>query len=131
MSVRLYQSKSQKIRTPMKEPVDLKILERYSPEIITFDTPEEFTEYLTEHLEEMNATTTNKLNIKFKIRGYTITKIKGEICLKKSKNTDETNTDSIHQFTDKLDQIIDKLDTLLRLFTNDSNSSSSAFMIED
>ena len=131
MSVRLYQSKSQKIRTPMKEPVDLKILERYSPEIITFDTPEEFTEYLTEHLEEMNATTTNKLNIKFKIRGYTITKIKGEICLKKSKNTDESNTDSIHQFTDKLDQIINKLDTLLSLFTNDSNSGSSAFMIED
>ncbi len=132
MSVRLYQSKSQKIRTPMKEPIDLKILERYSPEVVTFDTPEEFTEYLTEHKEEMDATTTNKLNIKYKIRNYTITKIKGEICLKKSKNTDE-NADSVRCCicSDKLDQIINKLDTLLNLFTKDFNSGSSAFMIED
>ena len=123
MSVRIYQSKSQKIKTIEKEPVDLKILEKYSPETITFDTPEEFTEYLTEHKEEMDATTTNKLNKKYKIRGYCITKIKGEICLKKSKNTVESD--------DRLDQIINKLDTLLNLFTKDFNSGSSAFMIED
>ncbi len=123
MSVRIYQSKSQKIKTIEKEPVDLKILEKYSPETITFDTPEEFTEYLTEHKEEMDATTTNKLNKKYKIRNYSITKIKGEICLKKSKNTVESEC--------KLDQIIDKLDTLLSLFTKELHSSSSAFMIED
>ena len=137
MSVRIYQSKSQKIRTIEKEPVDLKILEKYSPETITFDTPEEFTEYLTEHKEEMDATTTNKLNKKYKIRNYSITKIKGEICLKKSKNTVESD--------DKLDQIIavsqevkqyltavsDKLDTFLSLFTKELHSGSSAFMIED
>ena len=119
----------------MKEPVDLKILEKYSPEIITFDTPEEFTEYLTEHKEEMDATTTNKLNIKYKIRNYTINKIKGEICLKKSKNTTENEYKSealsLHSAECKLDQIIDKLDTLLSLFTKDFNRGSSAFMIED
>ncbi len=91
------------------------VIEKYSPDVIEFDTKEEFAEYLAEHEEEMNKTTTRKLNTQYKINGYTITKIKNVIGLRKTQATGQMETiidsDTLEQINKKLDLIIQYIQT--------------------
>ena len=57
----------------------LKVLEKFHPEIITFNDKHEFQEYLNKHIVANNALTTQKFNKMFSVKKYHITKIKGEI----------------------------------------------------
>ena len=62
--------------------MDLKIIkpvEKYSKE---FESPEEFNVFYAKNQDE-DSQTTHKLNKQYHIKGYVITKIKGELCLKK------------------------------------------------
>jgi hypothetical protein len=52
-------------------------------EIKEFATPEEFTQYYTEHSDELGKKTTQKLNKLFRVEGYHIGRKKDELCLKK------------------------------------------------
>ena len=61
----------------------LKVFEPTQKNIKHFTTTDEFEKYLIKHKDEFDEWTTQKLNTSFKIDGYRITKIKGEICLKK------------------------------------------------
>ena len=109
--VKIY-NPSNKIKTVQKDPIDIPILEAFQPDIITFDTKEEFIEYLTENKEELDAMTTHRLNKAFEIEGYVITKVKGVIGLKKkSKINPITN--------DVLDAIHEKLDFLMSYFNDE------------
>jgi hypothetical protein len=67
--------------------INLQIKEPFSPEVEEFDSPSSFQKHLTEHVEEMNPLTTYKLNKKYKVEGYRITKIKGVISLQRIRGT--------------------------------------------
>jgi len=113
--VRVYKNKSSKVTKTEEEPPQITVLEKFSPEVIHFDTKEEFTDHLAENAEEMNKMTTRKLNKAFRINGYRITKLKGVISLKskssEEKDIDESVLDEIHK---KLDMIYNWI-TLMNL----------------
>ena len=48
-----------------------------------FQTTDEFNMFYMKHKDELNNQTTNILNKKYRIEGFKITKIKGELCLKR------------------------------------------------
>jgi hypothetical protein len=73
--------------------IELTIKEPFSPAVEEFDGPTAFQKYLTENVEEMNPLTTYKLNKKYKVEGYRITKIKGVIGLQKVRNTVAQSSD--------------------------------------
>lgn len=84
-NVKIYKSSSstsKSIKTQSNNsqtvPISIDIIEPYSPDVISFDSKEEFIEYLTENIDEMNKMTTQKLNKTYKIDGYTITKNRKE-----------------------------------------------------
>ncbi len=113
--VKIYNS-SNKIKTVQKDTIDIPILEAFQPDIIAFDTKEEFIEYLTENKEQLDAMTTHRLNKAFEIEGYVITKVKGVIGLKKKTKINPVANDVF-------DVINKKLDLLLSYF-NDHTSMS-------
>jgi hypothetical protein len=95
-------------------PIDMKIIERFQPDTINFETPEDFKEYLSENLEGLKEMTTQKLNKQFCINGYRITKIKGEISLRKiiDSNTNDSefiDANAIFEMLNNLNTKIDKL----------------------
>ena len=63
--------------------MDLKILEPIKNYLKEFNTPEEFNNFYSLNKDELNKLTTHKLNKMYHVKGYRITKIKGELCLKK------------------------------------------------
>jgi hypothetical protein len=95
-------------------PIDMKIIEKFQPDTINFETPEDFKEYLSENLEGLKEMTTQKLNKQFCINGYRITKIKGEISLRKiiDSNTNDSefiDANAIFEMLNNLNTKIDKL----------------------
>jgi predicted transcriptional regulator len=101
----------------------VRILERWQPETMTFERKEDFQKYLSEHLEELNALSTNKLNRMIRIPGYRITKLlnaektKQEISLKtdryvtqeKKETKEEKLTDMIKALDSKFEFIVEVL----------------------
>ncbi len=65
----------------------LKIFEPTKEPLKTFKTIDDFTHFYHQHKDELDASTTHMLNKRYKIEGemgtYRITKIKGELQLKK------------------------------------------------
>ena len=80
--------KQTKITIFKKELVQIKVIERYAPDIINFETKEDFIEYLDKHREELNQLSTCKLNKLCKIKGYHITKLNGEISLRSTRKSE-------------------------------------------
>ena len=66
-----------------KELPEIKVIEKFSPDVIEFETKEELIEYLQKNKEELSKITTHKLNKLYQTKGYRITKIKGELGLRK------------------------------------------------
>ena len=120
MSVRIYRPKSNHLTKSGEILKEMPVIEKYSPDVIEFDTKEEFAEYLAEHEEEMNKTTTRKLNTQYKINGYTITKIKNVIGLRKTPNVEPTPTNIDN---DTLEQINKKLDLIIQYIQTSASSS--------
>ncbi len=75
----------------------LKIFEPTREPLKTFKTIDDFTHFYHQHKDELDASTTHMLNKRYKIDGpmgtYRITKIKGELQLKKfiMKNTNDVS----------------------------------------
>ena len=63
--------------------MDLKILEPIKNYLKEFNTPEEFNNFYSLNKDELNKLTTHKLNKMYHVKGYRITKIKGQLMLKK------------------------------------------------
>ena len=68
----------------------IEVIQPYKPQIIQFENTDDFNIYYNKHLEEFNETT-YKLNIKYKIPGYKITKIKGQLKLIKDYSIKENS----------------------------------------
>ena len=54
------------------EPIE--VIEPYNPQIVEFESVDDFNIYYSTHKEEFNNMTTQKLNTKYKIPGYRLTK---------------------------------------------------------
>ena len=80
--------KPQKITIFKKELPQIKVIGRYSSDVINFEIKEDFIEYLDKHREELNQLSTCKLNKLCIIKGYHITKLKGEISLRSARKSE-------------------------------------------
>ena len=100
-----------------KDLPEITVLEPFSPEIITFDSIDEFKEYLAENEKSMNELSTIKLNKQYKIEGYKITKLKGVISLKKIKYIEQDNELDyrVSEIEDALLTLSNKVDTIVSL----------------
>ena len=103
-----------------KQSPEIKVIEKFSPTTTIFENKEQFAEYLDEHRDELNNYSTCKLNKMFSIPDYRITKIKGEISLKKSKNeiidkepVDNATNDKINELRDDVNKIKETLNSLI------------------
>ena len=63
--------------------MDVKVVEPIQSPMKEFNSVDEFNLFYHNHKDEMMETTTHRLNKMYKINGYRITKIRGELCLKK------------------------------------------------
>jgi hypothetical protein len=95
----------------------IRILERWQPETMTFERKEDFQKYLSEHLEELDELSTNKLNRMIRIPGYRITKLLNkekemqEILLKTDRYVPQGKNESKEK---KISDPIKALDSKLR-----------------
>jgi hypothetical protein len=60
---------------------EIKIFEAFKPETIELENKEAFSKYASQHADDIAGLSTYKLNKAFYIKGYRITKRKGEIGL--------------------------------------------------
>ena len=60
--------------------MSIEVIQPYKPQPIQFKSPDDFNIYYNKHADEFNETT-YKLNVKYKIPGFKITKLKGELKL--------------------------------------------------
>ena len=105
--------------------MSIEVIQPYKPEVIQFSSPDDFNIYYSKHSDDFNETT-YKLNVKYKIPGFKITKLKGELKLikdyaktKLNSNT-ETNADNkiTENFTAKIDSLTAKIDSLTKRLEN-------------
>ena len=57
----------------------LEVIEPYNPQIVEFETIDDFNIYYNKHPDEFANKTTQKLNTKYKIPGYKLTKVNKEL----------------------------------------------------
>ena len=113
-----------KIITLKKELPELKTIEPFQCDVINCETKEDFIEQLHSKLDEYNNMTTQKLNKIFRIPGYRVTKIKGEIGLRKDSATEREDQKTerlpdaealraeIEMIKDAFNQLSDQVETL-------------------
>ena len=83
--------------TELIKPVQ--VIEPYKPQVIQFENIDDFNIYYTKHADDFKDITTYKLNVKYKIPGYKITRKSGELKLikdyaNKDKMTESQNEDN-------------------------------------
>ena len=94
-----------------KQLPEIKVIEKFSPNITSFESKEEFIEYLSDHKDEMDKLTTQKLNKMFNIKGYRITKLNGEISLRsvtkeiESNNVTPENNSRLFELKSEYDEV--------------------------
>ena len=59
----------------------VQVIEPYKPQVIQFENIDDFNIYYTKHADDFKDITTYKLNVKYKIPGYKITRKSGELKL--------------------------------------------------
>ena len=76
----------------------LEVIEPYNPQIVEFETVDDFNIYYNKHPDEFANKTTQKLNTKYKIPGYKLTKVNKELKIikdyRKANTETKTNTAS-------------------------------------
>ena len=101
--------------------MELKVIEPIKNYIKEFNSPVEFNLWYAKHKEEVDSLTTHKLNKMYKIDGYRITKIKGELMLKIDRNVkdktlnDEESVDIHEEINELRNEIKNIKDTVNHL----------------
>ena len=88
-----------------KDLPQVKILEPFSPEVIECETKEDFNAILNADPDKYKDMTTQKLNKTFKIPGYKITKIQGEICLRSIKPCERQDNNNLALINEEIKNI--------------------------
>lgn len=107
----------------------LEVIEPYNPQIVEFESVDDFNDYYNKHSSEFNDKTTQKLNTKYKIPGYRLTKEKGQLKLIKdyyrrttnaNHPTNEPNNETINSLLNRisiLERQIKEITDYLQRFT--------------
>ena len=85
----------------------LEVIEPYNPQIVEFETVDDFNIYYNKHPDEFANKTTQKLNTKYKIPGYKLTKVNKE--LKIIKDYRKANTETKANTTNNNDKLLNGL----------------------
>ena len=99
--------------------MDLKVIEPIKNYLKEFKTPDEFNLFYQTKKDELNKLTTHKLNKMYHISGYRITKIQGELMLKKWNEVEKQDLneqiellrEEIKKIKDTINQIIDVINS--------------------
>ena len=100
--------------------MDLKIIKPVEKYLKEFESPEEFNVFYAKNKDEVDSQTTHKHNKQYHIKGYVITKIKGELCLKKpwiKKNNNQSSTVdfiSLESRVKRLEETVNKIIDLIQ-----------------
>ena len=102
--------------------MELKVIEPIKNYIKEFNSPVEFNLWYAKHKEEVDSLTTHKLNKLYKIEGYRITKIKGELMLKVDRHVKEKeegeSEDEINELRNEIKNIKETLNKLIEYVNN-------------
>ena len=90
------------------EPIE--VIEPYNPQIVEFESVDDFNIYYSTHKDEFNNMTTQKLNTKYKIPGYRLTKKENNLKLikdyyKRKDENDKTDTLGVNDYKVLLNRI--------------------------
>ena len=100
--------------------MDLKIIKPVQKYVKEFESPEEFNVFYAKNKDEIDSQTTHMLNKKYRIKGLVITKIKGELCLKKpwiKKNNNQPSTANLSDLearVKRLEETVNKIIDLIQ-----------------
>ena len=86
--------------TELIKPVQ--VIEPYKPQVIQFENIDDFNIYYTKHADDFKDITTYKLNVKYKIPGYKITRKSGELKLIKDYGNKDKMTESQNEDNEEL-----------------------------
>lgn len=89
----------------------IEVIQPYAPQIIQFENTEDFNIYYSKHLDDFNETT-YKLNTKYKIPGYKITKLKGQLKLIKDYNVNKKAQNCINKDDDEIEELKRRVEVL-------------------
>lgn len=110
--------------------LELKVFTNLSDEVVNFETKDEFERYYNAHKDEIENMTTRGLNIKFRIDGYKIGRIKGKLTLYPLKSSQQTSEFS-QDFTDEtgltLHEKLNNLNMRLKTMEEKLNSFYKSF----
>ena len=95
--------------------MDVKVVEPIQSPMKEFNSVDEFNLFYHNHKDEMMETTTHRLNKMYKINGYRITKIRGELCLKKVREAVKQKSEESGEGNDVVDESVDIETRLQRL----------------
>ena len=94
----------------------LEVVQPYNPQVIHFDTPDDFNAYYNKHQDDFNDNiSTYKLNVKYKIPGFKLSKIQGQLKVVKdySKTSSHPSLDLYARLT-TLEQRISSIEAYLQ-----------------
>ena len=94
----------------------LNIIEPIKSAIKEFHTADEFNAYYQLHKEEIDKTTTHKLNKLYHIDGYRITKIKNVLMLKKA--NEPTQQKSISELSEEITTMKEAINKIITFLNN-------------
>ena len=99
-------------------------------DVIEFESVDDFNKYYGEHIEEFEGSTL-KLNKKYKIPGYTLTKVDKETCLKKiTKNKSSDILDLQNKYksmAEAFNQLSEEVQAVVKHLTQVSQVSQSLY----
>ncbi len=95
--------------------MDLKVIEKIKEPLKSFETVDDFNKYYMKHKSMIDECTTHKLNKMYYIKDHRLTRIQGELQLKKCTNDDvnESCVDGSQYAQSELIKRIEKLETEL------------------
>ena len=99
-----------------KELPSIRIIEPFQPEVIECENVEDFSEIINANKEKYDEYTTQKLNKTFKIPGYKVTKIDGEISLRSIKPCEQLNGKGNHKIKEEINNIKEAFNQLSEQF---------------
>lgn len=98
--------------------MDLKVIEPIKNYINEFNSPVEFNLFYAKHKDEIDSLTTHKLNKMYHIEGYRITKIKGELMLKKWVVKEEKDHGIIDELKSEIKEIRDTVNKIIEFLNS-------------
>jgi hypothetical protein len=104
----------------------IKVIEPYNPQIVEFENIDDFNIYYNTHKEEFDNMTTQKLNTKYKIPGYKLTKKSNELKLikdynyhkRKNANTDSNSSEGLATHENDIKELRERITFLEKQIDN-------------